>query len=251
MSSPHARIDEKVHIGPKELVMVLTGAGISAESGIPTFRDENGLWQGFRFEEVASIQAWHKHPHLVWMFYSMRRDAALQCGPNSGHFALVELERKLGDRFFLCTQNVDDLHEQAGSKRLVHMHGELFKSRCDRCSKPPFEDKRLYETADSIPNCQCGGRIRPHIVWFGESPFYMNRILTELDRCSLFICIGTSGAVQPAASFVRWARQRKIESLAPVRTIYIGPDEPENGWYFDHFYQGKAGEVLPELFRVE
>ncbi|HEX6881688.1 MAG TPA: NAD-dependent deacylase [Terriglobales bacterium] len=229
-------------------LFVLTGAGISAESGIPTFRDAKGLWQGWRFEEVASPEAWARDPQLVWKFYSMRRAGALPCKPNPAHGALAELERKLGDRFFLCTQNVDNLHEQAGSRRLVHMHGELFKSRCDTCARAPFEDTKGYEGV--VPRCECGGKIRPHIVWFGEVPFEMDRIADEIDRCSVLAVIGTSGVVHPAASFVHWAREKYAAGGEPVRTVYVGPEEPANRSAFDECVLGKAGEVLPGLFEV-
>jgi NAD-dependent deacetylase len=146
---------------PTDSVFVLTGAGISAESGIPTFRGVDGLWRNYRIEEVASPVAWQHDPQLVWEFYSMRRRVA----------SAAKLEENLGERLFLCTQNVDDFHEQAGSRHVVHMHGELFKSRCDRCSRPPFPDTNTYERPTEIPRCSCGGRIRPHICWFGEVPF--------------------------------------------------------------------------------
>lgn len=230
-------------------LFVLTGAGISAESGIPTFRDANGLWEGWRFEDVASPEAWARDPKLVWKFYSMRRVGALPCKPNPAHVALAGLERELGDRFFLCTQNVDNLHEQAGSKRLVHMHGELFKSRCDSCLRLPFEDTKTYEA--DISRCECGGRIRPHIVWFGEVPFEMDRIMAELDRCTVLAVIGTSGVVHPAASFVHWVRQRYAADGEPVRTVYVGPEEPDNRAAFDECVLGKAGEMLPGLFEID
>lgn len=130
-------------LGSADRLFLLTGAGMSAESGIPTFRDAGGLWRKYRIEEVASPHAWRRDPHLVWGFYSMRRRIASAAKPNPGHFALATLERVLQDRFFLCTQNVDNLHEVAGSQRVLHMHGELFKSRCDTCTKPPFEDTNL------------------------------------------------------------------------------------------------------------
>ena len=132
---------ERIHIKPTDRVFVLTGAGMSAESGIPTFRDTNGLWRNYRVEEVASPDAWRRDPQLVWDFYSMRRTVAANAQPNPGHRALAALERTLGCRLFLCTQNVDNLHEQAGSRPL-HMHGELFKSRCERCQLP-FDDTRI------------------------------------------------------------------------------------------------------------
>ena len=224
----------------KDRVFILTGAGVSAESGIPTFRGVNGLWRNYRIEEVASPQAWHRDPRLVWEFYSMRRQVASAAMPNPAHFALGKLEQKLQQRLFLCTQNVDDLHEQAGAAHVVHMHGELFKSRCDACSRLPFEDRNLYEPPAEIPRCECGGRIRPHICWFGETPFELNRIFGTLVECTVFMAVGTSGMVEPAASFVAQVAGR-------ARTIYIGPEEPANVSSFTECHWGKAGEVLPNL----
>jgi len=225
-------------------IFVLTGAGVSAESGIPTFRGVGGLWRNYRIEEVASPAAWHHDPRLVWEFYSMRRRVAAEAKPNPAHAALANLEHHLQHRLFLCTQNVDNLHEQAGSKRVVHMHGELFKSRCDRCSRPPFEDQNLYEPPREIPRCECGGCIRPHICWFGEVPFEMDRIFRELEACTLFMAIGSSGVVEPAASFVAQVANR-------ARTVYVGLEEPANAALFTRCYLGKAGEILPDLFSLE
>ena len=227
-------------ISPTDRVFVLTGAGISAESGIPTFRGVDGLWRSYRIEEVTSPVAWQRDPQLVWEFYSMRRRVASPVKPNPAHIALASLEQHLGDRLFICTQNVDDLHEQAGSKNLVHMHGELFKSRCDRCSRPPFPDMNTYEPPTEIPRCKCGSRIRPHICWFGEVPFEMERIAEALERCTIFIAVGTSGAVEPAASFAACVRKR-------ARTIYVGPEQPANSILFTECHLGKAGEVLPRI----
>jgi NAD-dependent deacetylase len=165
-------------------VFVLTGAGVSAESGIPTFRGVGGLWRNYRIEEVASPEAWRRDPRLVWEFYSMRRRVASAAKPNPAHFALAKLENTLQERLFVCTQNVDNLHEQAGSRNIVHMHGELFKSRCDTCIRPPFDDTNLYEPPAKVPRCECGGQIRPHICWFGEVPFELDRIYRALDRCT-------------------------------------------------------------------
>jgi len=237
-----------ISLNKSDHLFVLTGAGISAESGIPTFRDTNGLWEGWRFEDVASPEAWARDPQLVWKFYSMRRAGAMPCTPNPAHLELAEIEHQLGDRFFLCTQNVDDLHEQAGSNRLVHMHGELFKSRCDNCNREPFEDRKTY--VGKLPSCECGGRVRPHIVWFGEVPFEMERIIAELDRCTVLAVIGTSGVVHPAASFVHRARHRYAAGGEPVRTIYVGPEEPANRSAFDDCVLGKAGAVLPGLLDI-
>ena len=241
-----------IHITAGDRVFILTGAGISAESGIPTFRDSDGLWSGYRVEDVATPEAWQANPELVWQFYSMRRRDAQRCEPNPAHHALAALESKIGERFFLCTQNVDDLHERAGSHNLVHMHGELFSSRCEsNCGAPSFIDRNLYESAAQIQVCACGAQIRPNIVWFGEYPLGMERIMREIERCSVMIVVGTSGNVHPAASFVHWANQRHLPATPRVRTYYIGPERPLNAGAFTEVILGKAGEVLPELFAVE
>lgn len=232
-----------IPIGHSDRVFVLTGAGVSAESGIPTFRDANGLWRNIRFEEVASPHAWRRDPRLVWEFYSMRRRRASAAKPNPAHLALARLENSLGGRCFLCTQNVDNLHEQAGSRRVVHMHGELFKSRCETCARPPFEDIDLYEPPAEIPRCACGGAIRPHICWFGEMPYELDSIAAALDDCTVFMAIGTSGVVEPAASFARRALRR-------ARTIYVGAESPANRALFGECFLGRAGELLPNLFSI-
>jgi NAD-dependent deacetylase len=229
-----------LRVGPSDRVFVLTGAGVSAESGIRTFRDAGGLWEQYRFEQVASPEGWAAHPQTVWRFYAERRAQAITCEPNAAHRALAALERVIGERLFLCTQNVDDLHEKAGSSRVHHMHGELFRSRCEDCTRPPFEDRVAHQT---IPFCSCGGRIRPHIVWFGEIPLDMDVIANALDRCSLFVTVGSSGAVYPAAGFVASVKRR-------ARTVYVGPERPDNGDTFDECLLGKAGDVLPTLFDV-
>jgi NAD-dependent deacetylase len=231
-------------VGPQDRVFVLTGAGVSAESGIPTFRGVGGLWRNYRIEEVASPDAWARDPVLVWEFYSMRRRVAAAAKPNPAHVALADLEKKIGDRLFLCTQNVDNLHEQAGSQHVAHMHGELFKSRCDRCRRPPFPDQSSYEPPNAVPSCECGGRIRPHICWFGEVPFELDGVFAALDRCTVFAAIGTSGVVEPAASFAGQVRGR-------ARTYYVGPELPANRFAFEECLQGEAGRILPKLFAIE
>ena len=234
-----------ITLSPTDRVFVLTGAGVSAESGLKTFRDQGGLWEGHRVEDVATPEAWDQDAARVWRFYSQRRRDAQRAEPNAAHRALAELEQRLGDRFLLCTQNVDDLHERAGSERLIHMHGELFGSRCeDHCGRAPFPDRSLYESADAIARCACGGRIRPHIVWFGEMPLEMDRIQREIDRSTVMLVVGTSGAVYPAANFVRWAGPQ-------VRKVYIGPEEPINAAAFTQIVLGNAGEVLPALVQPE
>jgi NAD-dependent deacetylase len=234
-----------ISISPTDRVFVLTGAGISAESGLPTFRASDGLWAGHRLEDVCTPEAWQRNPALVWEFYSARRASAAQAQPNPAHVALAELEAQLGDHFFLCTQNVDDLHERAGSTRLLHMHGELAKSRCENnCGRPPVEDNAIYRSLADVGRCACGGLLRPHIVFFGEIPLGMDRIQTEIDRATLMLVVGTSGSVYPAANFVHWAR------MHGARTVYAGPEPPLNAAAFTHTVTGPAGEVLPGLFSV-
>jgi NAD-dependent deacetylase len=236
----------KISIQPNDRVFVLTGAGISAESGLPTFRASDGLWAGHRVEEICTPEALEENPALVWEFYSKRRADCVRAEPNAAHRALAELETQIGDRFFLCTQNVDDLHERAGSERLVHMHGELAKSRCSEdCSAAPVEDRSMYANLNEVGHCVCGARLRPHIVFFGEMPLEMRRIQQEMNRSTKMLVIGTSGSVYPAANFVHWARQ------ARAKTIYVGPERPLNADAFDTIVEGNAGEVLPGLFAVE
>lgn len=242
----------KIVIEPEDRVFVLTGAGVSAESGIPTFRASDGLWAGFRIEDVCTPDAWTRDPAQVWNFYAARRQAAFEAQPNPGHYALAELEAKLEDRYFLCTQNVDDLHERAGSKRLVHMHGELAKSRCeDACGAPPRVDRHIYQSFDEVERCGCGAHLRPHIVFFGEYPLEMDQIMSVLERCSTLLVIGTSGNVYPAANFVQWAGRYSPSGASRVRKIYIGPEEPLNARAFTEVVLGKSGEALPGLFDVK
>jgi len=214
-------------LSDKDRLFVLTGAGISAESGLATFRGSGGLWNGHRVEDVATPEAWDGDPALVWRFYSMRRRGALAAQPNAAHLALAKIEAQLAENFFLCTQNVDDLHERAGSHRIHHMHGTLFQSRCVRCERgcptQPFPDQSFYEAESDLdlPACaSCGQPIRPHIVWFGEIPLDMDLIYRELDRATTLLVVGTSGSVYPAAGLVRIANQRRI------RTLYVGPEAP-------------------------
>jgi len=236
----------QISIAPTDRVFVLTGAGISAESGLPTFRADDGLWAGNRVEDVCTPDAWARNPELVWQFYSKRRADGAKAQPNPAHYALATLEKQIGDRFFLCTQNVDDLHERAGSVRLLHMHGELLKAHCERnCGRAPVEDHAIYASLSEVGHCSCGGRLRPHIVFFGEIPYEMDRIELEIAKATLMLVVGTSGSVYPAASFVHWARN------AGARTVYVGPEPPLNASAFTHVVEGRAGEVLPSLFRMD
>ncbi|SEC45966.1 SIR2 family NAD-dependent protein deacylase [Terriglobus roseus] len=227
-------------LSKSDRVFALTGAGISAESGLATFRGSGGLWEGHSVEQVATPKAWDTDPALVWRFYSMRRRDAEAAEPNAAHFSLGKLEQKMGDRLFLCTQNVDDLHERGGSRNVHHMHGSLFESRCVKCNEP-FPDRREY--LETLPVCDtCGSPVRPHIVWFGEVPLAMDMIYEQLDQATVLLVVGTSGSVYPAAGFVHSARQRGIQ------TIYVGPEEPLNAASFHRIEIGTAAAVLPSLF---
>ncbi len=219
-------------------IVVLTGAGISAESGVPTFREKGGIWEKYDVMSVATPEAFETDPRLVWRFYNERRKQAKSVQPNPAHHALARLEQFLPDgNFALITQNVDDLHRKAGSKNPHHMHGELAKVRCTRCQSV----REATEDLPELPHCQCGGLLRPHVVWFGEMPLDMDSLYQLVEECNLFLVVGTSGVVQPAASFVAHAKR------CGAVTIGVNLEIPENRGYIDHFYQGKAGEVLPKL----
>lgn len=230
----------------QDRVFALTGAGISAESGLPTFRGADGLWRGYRVQEVATPEAFHADPEMVWQFYSERRKRHSTVMPNAAHQALAKLELALDERFFLCTQNVDSLHEAAGSQRIVHMHGRLMQTRCSRegCRTKPFDDERLYMKYAEIPTCpECRALLRPHVCWFGEVPYSMDRIFEQLRICTRLLTVGSSGVVEPAASFVRMAR------MNGAKAIYVGPEEPANRAFFDSVVLGNAGDVLPMLVK--
>ena len=223
-------------------VVILTGAGISAESGIRTFRASDGLWEDHRIEDVATPFAWMRDPELVWGFYQGRRRQLLEVIPNPAHEALVKLEKFLGDDFLLITQNVDDLHSRAGSTKLIHMHGELQKLRCEQCGEVvvAMEDEHLMDGYVACTACRAE-RLRPHIVWFHEMPLHMREIDRAVADCDVFIAIGTSGHVYPAAGLLG------IAQACGAHCIGINLDPPENVALFDEFHQGKAGELLPNL----
>lgn len=236
-------------------LLVLTGAGVSAESGVPTFRDANGLWENHPIEQVATPGGFRDDPGLVWRFYSERRRKARSVEPNPGHHALVSVEKRMGDRFLLVTQNVDGLHRRAGSERLVEMHGSLFETRCFHCERPAFADDSEHGPGD-VPRCErCAakgreGLLRPAIVWFGEmlDPFVMQRISRFVEDARrapgrfAFLAVGTSGLVYPAAGLVLEARG------AGAETWLANLDPPDNRGAFQRFVQGPSGRVLPELF---
>ena len=225
-------------------VVVLTGAGVSADSGLATFRGAGGLWEGRAIEEVATPEGWRKDPALVWRFYQERRASLARVEPNAAHRALVALEQRLlesGMSFTLVTQNVDDLHERAGSRALLHMHGELARLRCERCGASVRDLERVDSTA-YVPCDACRfERLRPDVVWFGEMPYHMDAIEEALACCTHFLAVGTSGVVWPAAGFLAAAR------AAGARTFVQALERPENLTPGDIFVPDRAAEALPGL----
>lgn len=223
-----------------ESIVVLTGAGISAESGIKTFRASDGLWEDHRIEDVATPEAFARNPSLVQEFYNQRRQPILdqQVTANAAHAALAKLEQRFGGGFMLVTQNIDNLHEQAGSQNVLHMHGEILKMRCSR-TEQVFDCLAPISQEQCCECCDFAGTLRPHIVWFGEMPLYMDEIYQALAQADLFIAIGTSGNVYPAAGFVQMANQYGAKSLE------INLEASNVATDFDQHIYGKAGEVLP------
>jgi len=220
-------------------IVVLTGAGVSAESGLATFRGPDGLWEGHRVEDVATPEAFRRDPALVHAFYDARRARLGTVEPNGAHKALARLEAEWPGELLLVTQNVDDLHERAGSKRLIHMHGELTKGWCLGCDGRFAWVGPMGEEA-SCPACQGQGQVRPDIVWFGEMPYDMEKIDRAVRNCDLFVSIGTSGAVYPAAGFVQTAR------YCGAKTLEINLEPSLGSVHFEESRIGKAGELVPE-----
>ncbi len=222
-------------------IFVLTGAGISAESGLGTFRDKGGIWAKFDPMKLATPEAFAYAPGQVHAFYNARRANLLSAEPNEGHHALARLEATLaqhGGNLFLCTQNIDDLHERAGSRRVVHMHGELLKARCLVCEAVvPWQQDLGVE--DVCPSCRRTGGLRPHVVWFGEMPLKMEAIDEALQRADLFVAIGTSGSVYPAAGFVTEAR------ALGILTCEINLEPSDNARQFDEAMYGPASTTVP------
>jgi len=243
MIRQNSRDDRGPSLRSGSQLFVLTGAGISAESGIPVFQGTN--WRGHSHYELANIEAWEKDPQLVWEYYSDRRARARHAKPNAAHIALAEWEKDLARGLFLCTQNVDGLHEAAGSQEVVHIHGKLFESRCAaECGSPAFADYKGYSESE-LPQCACGALVRPNVCWFGEQPYHLDRIGDALKRCEVFIAIGTSGSVQPVAGFVTMLKQKP----QPARTIFLGLTEPANARFFDEVHLGPAAELVPQAVR--
>jgi NAD-dependent deacetylase len=219
---------------------VLTGAGISAESGVPTFRGQDGLWRQYRAVDLAMPQAFQRDPKLVWEFYQWRRELLQPLRPNPAHAALAALEQRL-PRLTLITQNIDGLHALAGSRNIIELHGNIWHLRCTGCSRVE-EDRRL--DLPPLPVCRnCGALLRPHVVWFGESldSEILEKTYTALQSCRVLLIIGTSGLVQPAAAMGAWAKQHG----AFVAELNLEAT-PQSGIY-DLALQGRAGELLPQL----
>lgn len=221
-------------------LVFLTGAGVSAESGVPTFRGPDGLWEGHRVEDVATPEAFRRDPALVQAFYDARRAALARVEPNAAHRALARLDRLWPGELLLVTQNVDDLHDRAGSFRLLHMHGELRSAWCQACDRRHRWEGPLAD-GPACPACRLAGHLRPDIVWFGEMPYHMAAIDAALMRADLFVSIGTSGNVYPAAGFVDLAH------YAGARCLELNLDPSMTSSRFDESRLGPAGTLVPQL----
>ncbi len=236
---------EQMHNRVIRNIVVLTGAGISADSGIQTFRGADGLWCGHRVQDVATPEAFRADPHLVHEFYNMRRKQLLEPAirPNSAHVALAELERNWPGEYLLVTQNIDDLHDRAGSKNLIHMHGELLRIFCTKCGQKS-DCRTDIGTQHSCENCAAPATLRPDIVWFGEMPYRMDDIYDALSACDLFVSIGTSGNVYPAAGFVSHA----VMSGAYAVELNLEPSLT-SGAFHEHI-AGRAAETVPAFVKT-
>ena len=223
-------------------IVVLTGAGISAESGIETFRAAEGLWANHHVDDVATLEGFARNPQLVYAFYNQRRRQLLtpEISPNAAHSALAKFEHEFGGEFLLVTQNVDNLHERAGSENLIHMHGELLKMSCLN-SKLIFDVSEDFDYDTQCRCCRSAGNLRPHVVWFGEMPLQMNRINRALENCDMFVAIGTSGNVYPASGFYQTAKIRKAS------TVELNLER--TGLSFDQHICGPATESVPQFFK--
>lgn len=222
-----------------EKIVILTGAGISADSGVSTFRDPDGVWAKFDYNEVATPEGFAKNPDFVHSFYNWRRANIQAIQPNAAHVALARLEEKFGPALTLVTQNVDDLHERGGSKRVIHMHGELLKARCSACGVSHCWVGDLSPET-RCPACKADQFMRPHVVWFGEMPMFMDEIAAAISEADLFVSIGTSGNVYPAAGLVGEARAHGI----PCIELNLEPSE--DAWAFTDARYGRASEIVPE-----
>jgi len=220
-------------------IVILTGAGLSAESGLHTFRDKDGIWSKYDYRDVATPQGYWRNPSLVLNFYNERRRQNAGVEPNAAHFALARLEAEYPGHVLTVTQNIDPLHEAAGTKNLIHMHGEITKALCTACGGRHLIGDEDLTVSSVCPACAMPGTLRPDIVWFGEMPYGMEEIYRALNACSLFISIGTSGTVYPAASFVLEARS------AGARTIELNLEPSEGIHGFHEAIHGRATEIVP------
>jgi len=222
-----------------KFLAIMTGAGISAESDIPTFRGEDGLWKNYRAEELATPEAFNRNPEIVWEWYNWRRDIIGSKNPNPAHYACVNLENRYNDNFSIITQNVDGLHKKAGSIRVCEIHGNIWEVRCLECGSVYYEEEKL----DDKPKCKkcLTGFLRPNVVWFGESldPKVLSKTDEVLNSCDTLLIIGTSGIVYPAAAFYQIAKSNG------AKVIEINPATTPSQSSFDCVIKGKAGEVLP------
>lgn len=219
-------------------IVILTGAGLSAESGLATFRDKDGIWAKYDYREVATPQGFARNPKLVHEFYNMRRREHAKVAPNAAHDALARLEREHDGRVTIITQNIDALHEAAGSRSLIHMHGELLRALCQGCGKRSSWSVDM-DTSTHCPSCGSAGGMRPDVVWFGEMPYKMDDIARLLLAADLFISIGTSGHVYPAAGFVAEAAQ------AGAHTVELNLEPSEGASYFAEAIHGRATDIVP------
>ncbi len=223
-------------------VAVLTGAGVSAESGVPTFRGDEGLWKKYKLEELANFDAFMRNPKLVWEWYNFRKDLIHKVKPNPGHYALAKME-KIFPEFHLITQNVDNLHRRAGNQKIYELHGNIMRNRCVDCNKYYNDDDLKFDDPGELPRCDCGGLIRPDVVWFGEMlpEAELRNAFAAARSCDVFLTVGTSAVVQPAASL-------PMEALeAGAYVVEINPEPTVISSYVHESIWGKSGEVLPAL----
>ncbi len=218
-------------------IVILTGAGISAESGLSTFRDKGGLWSRYDLNEVATPEGFARNPDMVHEFYNARRAVCRDAAPHAGHIALGRLMRAMPGAVTLITQNIDDLHERGGADDVIHMHGQMNRALCAACGHR-WDAPAAMATADPCPACACAAT-RPDVVWFGEVPYHMETIMEALERADLFVAIGTSGNVYPAAGFVAEARR------AGARTLELNLEPSEGAHAFDAARYGRASEIVP------
>ena len=219
-------------------IVILTGAGISAESGLATFRSSNGLWNNHKVEDVATIEAFQRNPEFVHDFYNQMKPELLSAKPNPAHLAITKLQDKYPAPVAVITQNVDTLHEKAGSRNIYHIHGQINQAVCLNCGHV-LETWNDVTTETVCPQCSVAGMMKPNIVFFGENLLYMDKVERLLASCDLFISVGTSGVVFPAAAFVQTAK------LYGAETYEFNLEKTSNNFYFDHHIFGKAGETLP------